>query len=211
MGMANMLCPIIVGRSNDLAVLAEALDAACRGAGSVVLITGEAGVGKSRLLREVRGRCTERGGITLIGRAADTATPIPFRPLAEALLAAYRAGVVPDEPDVAPFRAALSRLVPDSASGQADPAEASLLYVAEGFLRVVRGLGRRHGVAVVLFDDLHRADSETLDVLEYLADNVGGEPVLLALSARDVVGSDAVRRLAALVDRRTAAPVRLSG
>ena len=92
--MADMLCPIVVGRSADLEVLAGAVDAASRGAGSAVLVTGEAGVGKSRLLCEVRGWCTERGGTTLVGRATDTAMPIPLRPLAEALLAAYRAASI---------------------------------------------------------------------------------------------------------------------
>jgi tetratricopeptide (TPR) repeat protein len=208
--MAEMLRQAIVGRSSELAILAGQLDAASRGVGSTVLITGEPGIGKSRLLREVRGWCVRGGGVSLVGRAVDTMVAIPFRPLAEALLAAYRTGAVREDPDVSPFRAALSRLVPDGESDRVEPGVVSLLHIAEGFLRVARRLGRRHGRAVVLLDDLHWADAETLEVVEYLADNIGSEPVLLLLSARNTADSDAVRRLITLADRRVAVHLRLS-
>jgi len=199
--MGTLLCPEVIGRTVEWTALSTALDASARGAGSAILLTGEAGVGKSRLVRELRKRCVDRGGVALLGRAVDTATPTPFRPLSEALMAAHRSGVVADAPDVEAFRAALAPLLPGYQAGPGSGA--SVLQVAEGFLRVVRSIGQRHdrGVVVVL-EDLHWADAETLAVVEYLADNVVDQPVLLVATTRPDVGQESVRSMLSLVDRR---------
>jgi hypothetical protein len=168
------------------------------------VLVGEAGVGKTRLLREVREWCTILGAVALVGRAVETATAIRFRPLTEAMLGAHRSGRVDDDPDVAPFRGALARLVPGSTT--ADPA-VSLLHVAEGFLRVARARGRAGRGTAVLLDDLHWADAETMAVVEYLGVNVRDEPVLLVAAARADGGT--VAGLSSLVDRRTAALLEL--
>ena len=171
---AALLATAVVGRTAELALLRRAVDDAAAGRGSVMLVTGEPGIGKSRLLREVHAWCTGRGTATLLGRAVDTSTACPFRPLAEALLAAQRSAPLADDPDTAPFAPALATLVPSLAA--ASPQPVSLLHVAEGFLRVARSRGRDGRGAAVLLDDLQWADAETLAVLEYLADNVDGEP-----------------------------------
>ncbi|MGI5128273.1 ATP-binding protein [Pseudonocardia sp. CA-107938] len=198
--MRPLLCPTLVGRAAELDALTAAWDAAAHDAGSAVLITGEAGVGKSRMVAELRSRCAADGGVALIGRAVDTATPLPFRPLAEVLLAAERAGVVTDDADVRPFRPALDALLPERVD---EPSGTSILQVAEGFLRVCRGIGRRRGAVAVVLEDLHWADAETTAVLDYLADNVGGEPVLLVATARPDLDRPAVGALLAAVDRRS--------
>jgi len=201
-----LLSPLIVGRDRELGVLRAGLDGACSARGSTVVVVGEAGVGKTRLLREVRTWCAGRGAVTLVGRAVDTATPSPFRPIAEALLAACRSGPLDADPDVVPFRDALRRLVPDATAGGADPPDApgaSLLHVAEGFLRVARARARDGRGTGVLLDDLQWADAETLAVVEYLADNLEREPVLLVAASRPVAGRTAAG-LSALADRRVA-------
>jgi AAA ATPase domain len=85
----DVLCPVVVGRDAELAALTDHLDAAVAGHGRLVLLVGEAGVGKSRLAREVAARAADRGLPVLSGRAVPGAA-LPFRPLSEALLA--RAG-----------------------------------------------------------------------------------------------------------------------
>lgn len=200
--MASLLAPVVVGRAAELAVLTAGLDAAAAGRGSTILLMGEAGVGKSRLLREVRRCGGERGAAVLVGRAVESSAPVPFRPIAEALLAAFRTSGARDDPEVAPFRPALGHLFPEWPAG--DPVQdISLLHVAEGFLRVVRSHGRDGG-AVVLLDDLQWADGETLAVLEYLADNVRDERVLVVAAGRREPAGAAVRALDALSDRRAA-------
>jgi predicted ATPase len=62
-------CPVLVGRAAELDALVAALDAACGGRRSVVFLVGEAGIGKSRLVRELSSFATERGVPVLRGRA----------------------------------------------------------------------------------------------------------------------------------------------
>jgi predicted ATPase len=206
-----LLATAVVGRTAELAVLRRAVDDAAAGRGSVVLVTGESGIGKSRLLREVHAWCTGRGTATLLGRAVDTSTACPFRPVAEALLAAQRSAPLTDDPDVAPFAPALATLVPSLAAASPQPASqpvshpVSLLHVAEGFLRVARSRGGDGRGAAVLLDDLQWADAETLAVLEYMADNVRGEPVAVVVSARTELPL-----FTALADRRAALLLRLA-
>jgi DNA-binding NarL/FixJ family response regulator len=205
-----LLSPVLVGRAHELAELGKALDAAGTGSGATFVLTGEAGIGKSRLMREIRRISAEQGVSTLAGRAVQTSAPIPFRPIAEALLAAHRCGRVGDDPSITPFRNVLGELVPDWFVGTpADRSGVSVLHIAEGFLRVARSCARAGGATLVVLDDLHWADSETLAVVEYLADNVSDEPVLLVVSARPEPASGPVRALVALAERRSATWLRL--
>lgn len=191
--------PAVIGRAGELAALAAGIDRARAGHGATVVLTGEPGVGKSRLLRAVHEHCRDADAATLVGRAVDTATTAPFRPLTEALLGAVRAGPVLDDREVVPFRSALAPLLQDGVGPSTAPS-ASLLHVAEGFLRVARASGRDGRGVAVLLDDLHWADAETLSVLEYLADNIADEPVLVVATSRPGV-PDVLR---ALIDRRAA-------
>ena len=72
----------LVGRTSDLSSLDELLRQAHEGPCQVALIEGEAGIGKSRLAREVTERAA--GMKALVGRAAQSGTPVPYRPFAEA-------------------------------------------------------------------------------------------------------------------------------
>src|SRR5689334_16248462 len=101
--------PTLIGRDAELARLVAALNG--EGPRTVVL-RGEAGVGKTRLLRETVARGRARGVPTLVGRCVQQGQA-PYRPLTEALLGAARDGVRPDAPELRPFRHALGALVPD--------------------------------------------------------------------------------------------------
>ena len=68
----------LVGREQELAILTGALDAARRGGGSVHLVTGEGGVGKTRLTVAVGERARERGFAVVTGRAFPVETGIPY-------------------------------------------------------------------------------------------------------------------------------------
>jgi DNA-binding NarL/FixJ family response regulator len=208
----GLLAEVVVGRADELRVLRAGLERAAAGKGSAIVLVGEAGVGKSRLLREVQDWCGELGTVAMVGRAVDTATAVPFRALTEALLGAYRTGPVADDPDVAPFRIALSRLVPDPVKGGPGGSAAPLLHVAEGFLRVARSRARTGRACAVLLDDLQWADAETLAVVEYLADNIRDEPILVVVAVRPPAGDADTAGppvLTSLVERRAATLVPL--
>ncbi len=108
---------------------------------------------------------------------------------------------------MAPFRSALSRLVPDSPEEPPAGSAAPLLHIAEGFLRVARSRARTAHGCVVLLDDLQWADGETLAVVEYLADNIRDEPILLVAAVRPPAGHTGAPGppvLTSLVERRAA-------
>ena len=106
-----------------------------------------------------------------------------------------RAGTVPDAAGAA-FRATLGRLVPAWRDDEVAEVDDSVLVLAEGVLRFLRGVARSDGCVVVL-EDLHWADPETLTILEYLADNLADEHVVCVATVRDesLTGLDLARTL----------------
>ena len=80
------LCPTLIGRDAELSTLVEMLARAQRGEGTVAFILGEAGIGKSRLVRELATAARQRGFSVLTGRAVQSSSPVPLRPLASVLL-----------------------------------------------------------------------------------------------------------------------------
>ena len=133
--MADVLCPVVVGRQAELSALDAALDAAFGGAGRMVFVTGEPGIGKSRLAREVAGRAQAAGATVITGWAVPAGSSTPYRPLTEALLQALRAeralgdrprgdralgASLADDADLRPWLPALSAIVPGlgGASGE---------------------------------------------------------------------------------------------
>src|SRR3989440_5753666 len=179
----DMRCPALIGRAAERAVIGEVLAGASKGGGGVVAVEGDAGVGKTRLVRAATERADAAGMLVVSGRATQGAVA-PFRPLAEALLSASRDGRLAGAADLAPYRAALARLVPEWADRTAPVrAEWSLVVVAEAVLRVLRAVGGDRGLLLVL-EDLHWADPEPLDVFESLADNISGTGIAVVATLR---------------------------
>ncbi|WP_103383917.1 ATP-binding protein [Pseudonocardia dioxanivorans] len=194
--MAAVRCPTIVGRRAELTALRSSLAAARLARGSTVVLSGRPGIGKSRLAREAAAAARAWQVPVLVGRAVEAGAGTAFRPLAEALLGGLRRRPEPDDPALAPFRPALGRLVPQWRD--AEPADDSLVVLGEAVLRLLAALAADTGLLLVI-EDLHWSDAETLAVLEYVADNLAGERVLLVVTTRDDPGpaSALVRSLAA--------------
>lgn len=172
----------LVGRDAELGRLREGLQHATAGEGSVLFLVGEAGIGKSRLARTIAADAARQGLPVLRGRATQSPTPAAYRPLAETLLSAVRAGLMPDAAVLGPFRAIIGRLVPEwRVEGQ--PLDESLVGVAEAVLRFLSATAGDHGVLVVI-EDLHWADPESLTIIEYLAHNLAAERVLCLVTVR---------------------------
>jgi hypothetical protein len=132
-----------------------------------VLVTGEAVVGKTRLLDELAGRLRSGGALVLRGNAVHGGGP--FRPLARALVRVSPPELA-EAPELRPYAAVLARLLPGwplrplEAGHLVDPVV--VLGEAVRALLHVLGDGRR---SALLLDDLHWADRDTLDLLEYLS------------------------------------------
>ena len=124
-----------------------------------------------------------RGISVLTGRAVEGSGA--YRVVAEALLPLARAGSLPDHADLRPYRAALGRLLPDWSTAPIGGPETSVdpvLVLGEGLLRLLRAV-HSDGV-VVLLEDVHWADAETLALLQYLSGPVTATPVLIIATAR---------------------------
>ncbi|MGH9050934.1 MAG: AAA family ATPase [Acidimicrobiia bacterium] len=179
--------PPLVGRSRELAWLDERLDDALAGKPQVLLITGEAGIGKSRLLRELQRRARARGADVCPGRCREGHT-VPYLPFLRSFFPRLERACREDG-DPHGHAELIARLSgrPDQPTGGADPSpeqeQAWLFFaVAETAVR----LARRECVLVTI-DDLQWADPPSVDLLYQLvveiADAGLGAPVRLCLAA----------------------------
>lgn len=173
--------PYVIGRDSELRVLERALSDSRKRRGGVVFLVGEAGIGKSRLAAEAVDVAFDSGMRVLRGRSSTTGPPVPFRPLTEALMSLFRDGEPIDDLALGPYRPALGQLIPDWDTG--DRASVSMVVLGEAVLRLLMAAGRDRGL-LLLLEDLHDADPETLAVVEYLVDNLAYTPVLLLATIR---------------------------
>ncbi len=183
-----MLHAPLVGRDRELAVAHEAMVAADGGAGSVLLIEGEAGIGKSRLLDEVRSRGLARGAQVLDAGCEELEQSVPFaavrrlfdlnmempRPAGESLGASSRGG--------------------DHADLSHGVAPTSQFRTMAAFASRVDRLAT-DGTILLILDDLQWADPASLRTLASLAVRIGHLPVLLLTAARMGHGSAHLHRL----------------
>ncbi|MFG2109859.1 helix-turn-helix transcriptional regulator [Micromonospora chersina] len=181
------LSPRFVGRDAELAGLNEALRQAVAGSAVTVLVSGEAGVGKSRLLREFAERARAGDARVLCGSCIDLgAGDLPYAPLIEAVRRLVRELGVPALRElVGPAYEELARLVPfvgDSEERDSVP-ETSRSRFFGAVLRLLEQLSADAPVLLVV-EDLHWADRSTLDLLTFLVRNLREERVLLLASYR---------------------------
>jgi DNA-binding CsgD family transcriptional regulator len=192
-------CPVLVGRASESDTLSRRLDDAFAGRGSAVFVLGEAGIGKSRLVHEVSSMAAARGARVLRGRAVPGSAGAAFRPLTEAL--APLAVEVEADADLAPWLPALSAILPTT------PASAALELTTP--LRgeaVIRLLQWRAAPGLLVLEDLHWADPETVGVVEHLSDHLGRVGVLCVVTVRSDEPS-AARDMARRVASRRTCPV----
>jgi len=144
-----------VGRAGELGTLERALAAARAGRGAAILVTGDAGIGKTRLAAELIRRARDGGFATLLGRSIDlVGTELPYQPFVEALR-------------------------PLGAVSEAR----SQLRVFEETLALLTQRAAAAPVLLVL-EDVHWADTSTLDLVVYLAHNVGDRRLLVLATYR---------------------------
>ena len=181
--------PILIGRSTELGRLVAALEGARAGDGRAVLVGGEAGVGKTRLITELTDLARADGAIVLVGGClvlGDGAHP--YAPFAEALRGLIRRAA-PEvlEEVLGPARGELARLVPDLGPAMdpvtSDASGSAQSRLFELVLGVMERLAARSTVVLVI-EDLHWADRSTRDLIAFLVRNLRRAAVLLVFTYR---------------------------
>ncbi len=174
----------LLGRSAEVAWLHQLLAATQKGHGSLVLLGGESGVGKSRLLDELRILALVEGAQVVRGQAVSEGKS-PLHELAEVLRllslyvdldddsAAVLKELIPDLP------ALLQRKVADAPALDSQAAQQRLLAAVEAVLLQVRV------PTVLLLEDLHWAATETITLLQRLQPQLPTQPLLIVASYRD--------------------------
>ena len=199
--VASEATEAFVGRQSELEALTERLDEAIAGGrGSVFLIAGEAGIGKSRLLEELAGRARERGTTVVWGRCWEAGGAPAYWPWIQSLRTyvdgrdrnALRA-------ELGAHATELGAILPelgDLAAGAAEPPpssdpEAARFRLFEAVGQLLARAARARPLVLVI-DDLHAADEPSVLLLRYVATQVADAPLLVVGAYRDVeLGRDA--------------------
>ncbi len=158
---------MVVGREDELELLRGAARGARAGETTSIVLVGEGGVGKTRLLAEVA-TFARQTGVTVLSGRAPIVTPAPFSVFTEVLRSWLRAhDVVP----IPPFDRGLGLVVPEwpvpADSIQLDGPQLHLLAL-EGIARLLARIAGSAGGAVVLLDDMHAADVASLEAMRHL-------------------------------------------
>jgi DNA-binding SARP family transcriptional activator/predicted ATPase len=181
-----------VGRREERAILVDRIELALRSQGGVVLVEGDPGVGKTRLVREVSDDARWRGFDVLWARCHGTDVARPYAPLAEALgasLTPLRAQQLAQRLDpiwlrsLARLDRRLAEWLPDLPDGPPLRPGEEQERLREALLRAILALARTAPLLLVV-DDVQWADHETLDVLRALGGHLDGSRVLVCLTAR---------------------------
>jgi DNA-binding SARP family transcriptional activator len=180
-----------VGRAREYGTLLERYYTARSGQTQVVLLEGEAGIGKTRLASEFVGWAAAQGADVLRGQAFESSGRLSYQPLIEALRPRIDQENAPDDLLHDVWLAELARLLPELRERYPDlsslVADASVArnHLFEAVARLLDALAARTPL-VLFLDDLHWADTATLDLLHYLARRFTerATPVLLLLSLR---------------------------
>jgi tetratricopeptide (TPR) repeat protein len=192
-----------VGRSIKHLQLVTTFHTARQQQPQVVIIEGEAGIGKTRLATEFLAWATVQGADVLQGRTFEAGGRLPYQPLIEALGRRMEQENAPEDLLSDVWLTELSRLLPELRDRYPDlslPAEnEARTHLLEAVARLIQVLAKRQRPVVIFIDDIQWADVASLDMLHYCsrAWAEAGSPILLLLAIR----SDAIAAASSLPER----------
>ena len=207
----SIISPALVGRAREIELLETALDSARQGTGQIVLLAGEAGVGKTRLVAEIRQRAANENFTILEGSCFERDLLFPYAPLIDALrafLASQQAIAMADL--LGALAAELVKLLPELAlalphiqpTRALDPeAEKRRLFetLAQFLIRLTQA--PRGAPLLLILEDLHWCDETSLDFLHLLARRVSACPVFVVATYRREEISPHLQQLLAQLGR----------
>jgi len=182
-----------VGRADELRDLKRAVEGALSGRGGVVMVSGEPGIGKTRLVEEACVYARLGGAQILVGHAYEAESTVPYMPFVEAIrayVAARPPEALRDElgdaaSEVAKLVSEIRNVVPGLAEGSRPSAEEERYRLFESVCSFLVNASRAIPI-VLLLDDLHWADTPTLRLLQHLSRQVADSRLLVVGTYRDV-------------------------
>jgi len=206
-----VVCPILVGRAHDLAALHLLIEQTKRGQGQVALLCGEAGVGKSRLLAEIKRDATAQDFLALQGNCFQEDLVFPYGPFLDLLRVCFSSpSPLANSSDLAPLAQEFAQFLPDVTSlipehaplvtpSAFDPQQEKHRLFALA-LRFFTQLAA-HQPLLFIMEDLHWSDDSSLELLVYLARRCRRLPILFVLTYRGEEVSPELRHTLAEFDR----------
>ncbi len=203
--LLTLLAPPLVGRAREYGLLLEHFYLARQGQTQVVLLEGEAGIGKTRLATEFLDWATIQGADVLRGQAFESNRRRSYQPFIEALRPRIDQENAPEDLLHDVWLAELARLFPELHERYPDltrvvtDASVARNHLFEAVARLLAVLAARAPL-ILFLDDVHWADSATLDLLHYLARHFTAHatPIMLLLSLR----TDARQTISGLAEWR---------
>jgi class 3 adenylate cyclase len=186
MALARVLCPDLIGRDAELSILEDALLATLRGDGRVVIVGGEAGMGKTRLVNELSMRARRLNCVVMSGACSEADLSLPYLPFLEAVGNHLATENLPKLRErLGPAADELAHLFPQmgrpAASG--DDANQAKLRLFESILLLLRDAAGSRALLLVL-EDLQWSDPATRELLDYATRRLRSANVLILATYR---------------------------
>ena len=176
----------LVGRTAEFGRLIRLLDQAAAGEPVVALVSGDAGMGKTRLVAEVSVAAAGQGFMVLSGRCAELGDSVPYLPLADALRSAAIGQAPPALLDAIAARPVLGLLLPDRDTAEMTGGDVPGMAQQQLFGAVLGMLAELAAAAPVLLilEDMHWADRSTRDLLTFLSRVLHRERIAVIATSR---------------------------
>src|SRR5438034_1224457 len=184
--LSRVLCPTLIGRDSELSTLEDALLSALRGDGGVVIVGGEAGMGKTRLVHTLASRARTLGCVVVAGGCSEAELSLPYLPFLEAIgnyLTTADAGDLGQR--LGPAAGELAQLFPQlgAPSGSSTDSVQAKLRLFESILILLRDAAG-HRALLVILEDLQWADPATRELLDYATRRLRSTNVLIVATYR---------------------------
>jgi class 3 adenylate cyclase len=182
-----------VGRREEMDALKESLEGALSGKGSLAMLVGEPGIGKTRLAEEFGVYAGLRGAQVLTGHCYEGEASLPYRPFIEAFRqytrsrpdAELRTQLGPGAPEIATLVSEIRQRFPDIEEAPKLDPEAERLRLFESVTEFLRNASAAQPIVLHL-DDLHWSDKPSLLLLQHLAQRTARDRLLILGAYRDV-------------------------
>jgi tetratricopeptide (TPR) repeat protein/energy-coupling factor transporter ATP-binding protein EcfA2 len=181
----------LIGRERELTILQGVLAVAETRRGQVLIVVGEAGVGKTTLITALAAEVDRRSGLVLLGRSHESEKILPFGPWVDALRTAQ---VIRDEQLVSSlnpvWRAELTRLLPEIGSPDLPMPSEDRRRLFDGVTHLLESLASTQPVVLIL-EDLHWADEMSVRLFSFVGRRLGTSRILVVASVREEELADA--------------------